>query len=538
MLANSPNSEGRTPLHTAAGEGNADLVELLLSHGASENAIDCCNNTPLDVCLLWCKDEPARDRAAAVIRRWGGIRRGSVLGMRGSEEDMMRLDSGDHHCLLDDRGGSRPSSPGNSWEWNEITPAAYVRDSDVSEPQDVLQRGSGTTSSFPCCTDASVDFGDVQDAIRLPPPGDVVSPVSFIDPNSRNELVFKLENGEVFYEVKVCLHEGKTTTKYNIVKQATQTQGTRRPALRQVEFVSCPTRLMFPAIGMCASLPITNLEPILLGRLRDMFTAGGVQHDIPNVVMKRRDTMHWNADAANLVIVMMGLPGRGKTFIAQRLCRWLNWKGVRTRIFHAQTGTGDHKAVEAMVSFLKDTPGAVGVLGATRCYATDRKRLLQAVSSVAGTERVLFVEAASTSPELIRLNVVGPGTVSDEERQDTMKEHDRRVGRHMERYQSLSEHTDGQLSYVQLCTQPSSGGGRVNVNKVSGHLSLKLLFFLLNLHPANTTTYDMRLALSRFFESTNISVFVFTRFALHTGTLCARGSVCIKLQTRLAETRN
>jgi signal recognition particle GTPase len=39
------------------------------------------------------------------------------------------------------------------------------------------------------------------------------------------------------------------------------------------------------------------------------------------------------------VIVMVGLPARGKTYIAKKLTRYLNWIGVNTRVFNA----GDYR---------------------------------------------------------------------------------------------------------------------------------------------------------------------------------------------------
>jgi len=35
-----------------------------------------------------------------------------------------------------------------------------------------------------------------------------------------------------------------------------------------------------------------------------------------------------------LVIGMVGLPARGKTYVAWKLSRYLNWLGIRTRVFN------------------------------------------------------------------------------------------------------------------------------------------------------------------------------------------------------------
>ena len=34
------------------------------------------------------------------------------------------------------------------------------------------------------------------------------------------------------------------------------------------------------------------------------------------------------------VIIMVGLPARGKTYIATKLCRYLNWIGMKTKVFN------------------------------------------------------------------------------------------------------------------------------------------------------------------------------------------------------------
>ena len=34
------------------------------------------------------------------------------------------------------------------------------------------------------------------------------------------------------------------------------------------------------------------------------------------------------------VVVMVGLPARGKTFVSKKLVRYLNWIGIRSRVFN------------------------------------------------------------------------------------------------------------------------------------------------------------------------------------------------------------
>lgn len=52
---NSPDSDGRTPLHHAACRGYTEMVQLLLENGADPNQRDCIGNTPLHLAAVTSK---------------------------------------------------------------------------------------------------------------------------------------------------------------------------------------------------------------------------------------------------------------------------------------------------------------------------------------------------------------------------------------------------------------------------------------------------------------------------------------------------
>lgn len=35
-----------------------------------------------------------------------------------------------------------------------------------------------------------------------------------------------------------------------------------------------------------------------------------------------------------MVIGMVGLPARGKTYISRKICRYLNWMGFKSKVFN------------------------------------------------------------------------------------------------------------------------------------------------------------------------------------------------------------
>jgi hypothetical protein len=45
------------------------------------------------------------------------------------------------------------------------------------------------------------------------------------------------------------------------------------------------------------------------------------------------------------VIVMVGLPARGKTYISRKLCRYLNWIGIKTKGQALFEGKSDFKII-------------------------------------------------------------------------------------------------------------------------------------------------------------------------------------------------
>lgn len=36
----------------------------------------------------------------------------------------------------------------------------------------------------------------------------------------------------------------------------------------------------------------------------------------------------------NLILVMVGLPARGKSYLAKKMARYLNWFGIRSKVFN------------------------------------------------------------------------------------------------------------------------------------------------------------------------------------------------------------
>ena len=130
------------------------------------------------------------------------------------------------------------------------------------------------------------------------------------------------------------------------------------------------------------------------------------------------------------LIVMVGLPARGKSFIASRLSRYLKWIGYDAKIFNAGTYRrkmscfqGDFQSheffnpenkesvkkrmefVEAafkdMQNFLDEKPRRVGVFDATNTTRARREWVLEKVKTFKYDCKVFFIESICDDPETI-----------------------------------------------------------------------------------------------------------------------------------------
>eukprot|EP01063_Lacrimia_lanifica_P001163 TRINITY_DN10562_c0_g1_i1.p1 TRINITY_DN10562_c0_g1~~TRINITY_DN10562_c0_g1_i1.p1 ORF type:complete len:894 (+),score=286.48 TRINITY_DN10562_c0_g1_i1:61-2742(+) len=481
LLVNSLDTNGSTPLHLAAQQGDAkmgqDLIDMFC---ASVNLCDVNGNTPLDIVLMSLDkmvlggsfnsgdvggvDPAARYQKMEAMLRWRG---GTALSQRSRSLNISLA--------------SIPSSLGCSQMFpaDLVHPTCTQRDMDMSEPMLATEVEGGQPVS-----------AGAETLLLRPPEECCGRDVEFTDPNSSNPVVFRCtpEEGVFYYEIR----------------------GKRRPSIKKIEFGEKPPRLMFPNIGTSVTLPDERLKEILEA-IRAMAECVHVPHGIPNVVqLNRRDTLHWNVDTSNMALVFMGLPGRGRTFMAQRLCRWLNWKGVRARLFSAaaardptqrrRSDNRENASVEAMIEFFGMYPGSVGMLGCNSALPHHLDLIVERlVRAGVMRERVIFIDTCTTDSRMIRANVLGKPEQSDpkldtEEEKTRLVENEERVQRAMRtRYQSLSEHTTGHLSFIHLSTTTyPCKSEKVVLNKITGHLCQKLLFFLLNLHPASSTTYLVR----------------------------------------------
>ena len=207
-------------------------------------------------------------------------------------------------------------------------------------------------------------------------------------------------------------------------------------------------------------------------------------------------------DTPKLALVMVGLPARGKTYIARKLARYLCWLGHPTRVFNVgsyrrerhgsrqpaewfspSSTEGERLRLEVALEALDDMlawirgGGRVGIYDATNTTKA-RRRMVQERLESEGLH-VLFIESICTDQTIIDATVRETKLHSPDyfgiAPDDAVKDFLERIGHYEGVYESLDD--EGQ-SYIQLIDV----GRRAVCNRIQGYLPARLVFFLMNLH--------------------------------------------------------
>uniref|UniRef100_A0A667GAP7 6-phosphofructo-2-kinase/fructose-2,6-biphosphatase 4 n=1 Tax=Lynx canadensis TaxID=61383 RepID=A0A667GAP7_LYNCA len=216
------------------------------------------------------------------------------------------------------------------------------------------------------------------------------------------------------------------------------------------------------------------------------------------------------------LIVMVGLPARGKTYISKKLTRYLNWIGVPTREFNVGQYRRDmvktYKSFEFFLPdneeglkirkqcalaalrdvrrFLSEEGGHVAVFDATNTTRERRATIFNFGEQ--NGYKTFFVESICVDPEVIAANIVqvklgSPDYVnhdSDKATEDFM----RRIECYENSYESLDEDLDRDLSYIKIMDV----GQSYVVNRVADHIQSRIVYYLMNIHVTPRCIYLCR----------------------------------------------
>jgi broad specificity phosphatase PhoE len=221
-----------------------------------------------------------------------------------------------------------------------------------------------------------------------------------------------------------------------------------------------------------------------------------------------RDRLARKDPEETMVIIMVGLPGRGKTFVAQNIQRYFSWHGVQCETLAHKNywkkvtaglatsafDEGDPEE-EAAALIAKDVRSAVrrncGLVVIDGTHSTRRRRqcVQRAIEELhcVPAECIIFVEINNSDPALIAANVQraleaakNPPPSFVEDYYDLMRRHERI-------YQTLSRTHDRETCFIRIDDQQT-----FHLNRITGFRPTRMVFLLQNLRHSPVTLYFTR----------------------------------------------
>jgi broad specificity phosphatase PhoE/predicted kinase len=203
-----------------------------------------------------------------------------------------------------------------------------------------------------------------------------------------------------------------------------------------------------------------------------------------------------------LAVVMVGLPARGKTFIARKIARYLSWLGYRTQMFNVgsyrRARLGAHQrhsffdprneagqsarldvalaALDDMLAFLNEG-GDVAIYDATNSTRA-RRELVRARCAAAGLE-VVFVESICTDASIVESNIRATKARSPDyegvPEEEAVRDFRLRIAHYERAYEEVGEDEGAFVRIIDV-------GRKMVLHRVQGYLLARVVHFLLNLH--------------------------------------------------------
>ncbi|XP_047246252.1 6-phosphofructo-2-kinase/fructose-2,6-bisphosphatase 3 isoform X3 [Girardinichthys multiradiatus] len=238
---------------------------------------------------------------------------------------------------------------------------------------------------------------------------------------------------------------------------------------------------------------------------------------VPSKDDKRRGTGAPHFANPPTVIVMVGLPARGKTYVSKKLTRYLNWIGIPTKVFNV----GEYRreavknyssfdffkpdnesavkirqqcalaALRDVKSYLLDEGGQVAVFDATNT-TRDRRDLILKFGSE-NDFKIFFIESVCEDPSVIASNImevkVSCPDYKDCNKTEAMMDFQKRIECYRTSYQPLDpDQYDRDHSFIKVIDV----GRRFLVNRIQDHIQSKIVYYLMNIHVQPRTIYLCR----------------------------------------------
>ena len=232
--------------------------------------------------------------------------------------------------------------------------------------------------------------------------------------------------------------------------------------------------------------------------------------------------LHLKGTKKRLVVGLVGLPARGKTYIGRKLCRYLNWIGytcasfnvgsyrrkevgstIPPSFFDPANEAGATKRSELAKMALKDMFKYFAEGGQSAIYdgtnsTVERRKMVQDYCKQMEAEldiqvQLVWIEMICTDPLIISENIreaklTSPDSAGLDAEQAVANFYER-IRNYEKEYQSLgSDPSEDEMSYMKNI----DSGRQVINNRIEGYLMSKIVYFVMNLKLNRAPIYITR----------------------------------------------
>ncbi|CCE61367.1 hypothetical protein TPHA_0A02860 [Tetrapisispora phaffii CBS 4417] len=213
-----------------------------------------------------------------------------------------------------------------------------------------------------------------------------------------------------------------------------------------------------------------------------------------------------SAEDARICVVMVGLPARGKSFIAQKIIRFLSWISVNAKSFNVgqyrrEAGAlkptpdffdmdndnyfvirkqAENNAIKDILKWFSEEDGVVAVLDATNSTRERRAGICEILK--ANKIEPMFIESYSDDESFILRNInevrkVSPD-YSEQDPEMAIKNILLKLQKYEKNYETMTSELDGDLTFIKLV----NGAQEAIINRIKTYSESRIAFYVMNLH--------------------------------------------------------
>jgi len=213
---------------------------------------------------------------------------------------------------------------------------------------------------------------------------------------------------------------------------------------------------------------------------------------------------------------MVGLPARGKSYIAQKLCRYLNWVGIKSKVFNvgeyrremigasmepdyydpsneegykSRCKIAEYALSELICWLLDEEDACVGILDATNTTKARRSMIIKQCEQ--DNINVMFIESVledeAIEADTIRSHKIRCPDYKGYTQEDAFQDFSRRIDNYKKAYESLSLSVDRELSFIRILNI-----SQFHVNNIRSNAQSRSAYFLMNMRVNGNSLYFTR----------------------------------------------